>query len=254
MAAVSGLTLCMFCPSTGGHEGNVASWQRTSREHWPCVIDQTVSGEGAGYLAKVEKFRTGLGKRADIHAILHSDLTIHEPGWDKRVLAEFEDSRVGIVSFCGATRHGTDDIYRTPYDYKQLARGGFISNLSDAEAHGTRNTGTADVAVVDSFSLIVRRSFLDRCGGWPVHTYPSSHVSDYWACLMCHRLGYRIRFVGVACSHTSGGVRGDGTFDYPAWARTTRWGSDEEMHRVGHRLIAEEFKDILPVVIREDIR
>jgi len=235
------MSICI--PSTGGHEEAVELLDKHSTHpHEILVLDY----EG-GYLEKLQKGYTET--QSEIIAYFHSDCFVRESGWDDRVLSEFRDQSIGIVAFNGALRHGHPDIYKLPYDYRQLARSGFISNLSDAEAHGVRNRGEMDVAVVDSFSLIIRRELLDRAGGWPVGTYPPNHVSDYWACLMAHRLGYRVRFVGVACEHTSGGVRGNGTFDYPKWAATTNWGSDEVMHREGHRLIYEEFRDVLPVRI-----
>jgi hypothetical protein len=105
-----------------------------------------------------------------------------------------------------------------------------------------------DVAMIDSFSLIVRRSFLDEIGGWPMHC-PPSHGSDMWICMMAARYKKKIRLVGIDCSHASGGVRGDGSFDYPAWAAATQWGSDAAMHQVWHRYLYEEFKDVLPIKV-----
>ena len=66
----------------------------------------------------------------------------------------FADPEVAVASFCGALGHGTDDIYNGPYDYRQLARQDFISNMKDAERHGKRVLSPCDVAVVDSMAII----------------------------------------------------------------------------------------------------
>lgn len=179
-------------------------------------------------------------------ACLHDDLTILEHGWEYRVLHEFGDPSVAVVGFGGALAIGRDDIYKTPYHYIQLARDGFMSNLRDAETHGTRFRDACDVAVLDSFSIIVRRSFLDDIGGWPVDRYPHSHMQDVWICLKAWEAGKRVRLVGVECEHTSGG-RGP---EYAKWVETTPWGSDEAMHRESHRLVYDEFRNILPLRVR----
>jgi len=199
---------------------------------------------GVGYLQTVQNAYQGTD--ADVIGFFHNDITIHDAGWDARVLREFDDERVAVVGFGGAVAIGHPDIYKIPYDFRQLARDGFVSNLTDAEAHGTRFTGERDVAVLDSFSLIVRRSFLDRIGGWPIATYAPSHCHDIWLCLMAHKLGYRVRLVGVSCTHTSGGAGPD----YPAWAATTKWGSDDAMHKHNHLQLYRDFNGILPLRVK----
>src|SRR5206468_896112 len=111
-------------------------------------------------------FNTLIGH--DIIAYFHDDLILHSTDWLDRVLKEFEDPKVGLVGFGGATRHGQPGLYRDPYDYKQLARGNFLSNMTDAENHGRRFTGSREVVVLDGFALIIRRSMLAEFGGWPI--------------------------------------------------------------------------------------
>jgi hypothetical protein len=175
---------------------------------------------------------------AEIIAYLHDDTIICDPDWVARVLAEFEDPNVGLVGFGGATAHGTGGIYRDPYDYRQLGRHGFASNMRDAENHGERFTGSRDVAVLDGFALIVRRKVLEDAGGWPLNT-PIGYVCyDYWLSCMTRRLGSRIRLVGVACDHLGGQTfvkmgKGD---DPKHW----------QQYIDSHRYIYDEFKDVLP--------
>lgn len=297
------MKLAICCPSTGNEQDALKSWLVTSEGILPFSVDSTIEGEGAGYLQKVQKFYKR--SHAEVLAYFHSDLFIHEKDWDLRVLREFEDPNVVLVSFFGAKELGRSNIYVDHYDFRQLARGGCYSNMRGWEHHGQRCTGAMDVAMIDSFSLIVRRSFLDEIGGWPVNhecriyedleepcpccgyhclicnqrwysvgmkpgpgieqilkrdtrpaceglpvrpkEFPPSHGSDMWLCMMAARHEKKVRLVGIDCSHASGGVRGDGTFDYPAWAATTKWGSDAAMHRWWHEYLYEEFRDVLPI-------
>lgn len=235
-------SLAVVCPSMGSHEDAVTSWQDTMTKPWPIRIMAETEGEEAGFLAKCD--RGWRETDATIIGYLHSDLTIHEWGWDVRVLHEFQDERVAVVGFVGATRLGHDDLYKTRYDYRQLARGDVWSNLTDAESHGGRDGGSREVAVVDSCAVFVRREFLGRVGGWPLDRYPNtSHCSDLWICAMARRLGQSCRMVGVVSTHRSGGRGGAGT----DWLNAR--GGDMAMHREAHVRLAEDFRDVLPIRI-----
>jgi len=243
------MKLALVCPSTGGHQEAMQSWMDTASEMIPTYADVSIEGDDAGYLQKVQRAYKHL-PGADVIAYFHSDLFIHEKDWDLRVLKEFEDSNVALVSFFGAKELGRSNLYVDPYDFRQLARGGCYSNMRDWFNHGQRCTGSMDVAMIDSFSLIVRRSFLDEIGGWPdPKEFPNSHGSDMWLCMMAARHKKKVRLVGIDCSHASGGVRGDGRFDYAAWAATTKWGSDAAMHQWWHQYLYSEFKDVLPIKV-----
>lgn len=174
-------------------------------------------------------------------AYFHNDVRVDEQ-WGPRVTQEFADPSVGVVGFGGALQHGSSDIYKTPYRLQQLGRSYYLSNVDDAEVHGERFTGSCDVAVLDGFSLIVRRSLLDRTGGWPVDHF-SFHCYDYWVCCMAHRLGYKVRLVGVRCHHYGG--LSSTTQEYQKW-RNQQGTSDSGDHDKGHRYIYEEFRDVLP--------
>lgn len=242
------LTLTICCPSVGGHDEARTSWLEHATNKLDVRIDGSKHGDGAGFLMKLQRFYKMTD--SDIIGYLHSDLVIHEDGWDERVLARFKDDPdVAVVSFGGSLAHGHPDIYKIPYDYRQLARSPFLSNLRDAEVHGSRETGCRDVAVIDSFAMFVRRAFLDRVGGWPVDKLPPCHCSDYWLSLMCHRHRQRIVMVGVDSTHASGGKTQEG-FNYVEWAKQSKWGSDEAMHKAGHEWIYNEFRDVLPVEVK----
>jgi len=232
------LEIC--CPSMGGHVEALESWQQHATHAHTYTVDITTTGEAAGFLAKCQKGYEE--STADVIGYMHSDLIIHEQGWDERVLREFEAPQVAVVGFVGATRLGHIDIFRTPYDYRQLARGDVWSNLVDAEAHGRRECGSRQVAVLDSCAIFVRRSFLARVGGWPVGKLPNtSHCSDLWVCATAYRLGRQVRMVGVSCSHV-GGAKGD---------VGCRWlearGGDQRLHAKAHEQVYELWRGVLPL-------
>jgi len=235
-------SLAICCPSTGGHEGAQTTWADTMSRPHPILINDMREGEKAGFLTKCETFRYETD--AEVIGYLHSDLYTHEHGWDKRVLDQFEDERVAVVGVVGATGLAHEDLYKLPFHFTQLARYGVIGNLTDMEVHGERFTGSKDVAVVDSCAVFVRTAFINAIGGWPCTTYPnSSHCSDLWLCCMCHRLARTVRMVGISCTHRSGGKGEAGS----------RWleqhGGDSNHHQQAHRLIYEDFRDVLPIRI-----
>lgn len=180
---------------------------------------------------------------APIIAYLHSDVEIFEQGWDERVLREFDDPKVGLVGFGGGLQHGSKDIYRTPYRLTQLARGSYLSNVTDAEHHGQRFTEACDVAVLDGFCLVVRRTLLDRAGGWPVASLPF-HCYDYWAAVTAHRHDCRVRLVGVKCQHWGGATSTTPTAQ-DHWQRSLGK-TDAQIHEESHRWIYDYARGYLP--------
>lgn len=185
----------------------------------------------------MQKYQRGLEEScADLLMYVHDDVLCCEPGWQERVLNEFTDDGVGLVGFGGAVGHGSIDLYRTPYALQQLGRQDYISNVEDAEVHGSRVEGCRDVAVLDGFSLIVRREILQRAGGWPLNT-PIGYIAyDYWLSCMTRRLGYRIRMVGVRCLHLGG----------RSVVAMKQGGGPPDHHARAHEYIYREFADVLP--------
>jgi len=241
------MNMRLIFPSTGAHDEAFNSFQSRSAQDHPVSVLDCIEGPEAGFLQKLQK---GYEESSEsILAYFHTDVRCGEDDWDERVLSAFEDDTVGIVGFGGGRRLGSPDIYKIGYRLQQLARYDFTSNLRDAEKHGRRNRNEEDIAVVDSFALIIRRSLLDNSGsaGWPVDIYPAMHMSDAWACLVAKRLDYRVRMIGISCTHKSGGVKGDGRFDYGKWQQEMGE-TDQEMHTRSHRLIYDQFRDVLPVV------
>jgi GT2 family glycosyltransferase len=172
----------------------------------------------------------------DVLAFMHDDLILHDPKWSERVLREFDDPTVGLVGFGGALGHGSDDLYKTPYDYRQLGRSRYRSNTTDAELHGERFAGECDVAVLDGFALIVRREILERWGGWPLGTPVGYSLYDYSLCCEAHRQGYRIRLVGVNCWHMGGQTA----------VKLKMANGQGAAHEEAHRWVYDNYRDVLP--------
>lgn len=180
---------------------------------------------------------------ADIVAHLHDDVLFTEPAqgiWD-RVMKEFDDLSVGVVGFCGATALGDTDLYKKPYVLQQLARRNVLSNMEDAETHGKRFTGECDVATLDGFALIVRRSILQRAGGWPVSAPIGYWNYDHWISLMARRFGYRTRLIGASVLHLGG----------QTVIGLNKGGHTSEQYDDAHRYLYEEFCDVLPISVED---
>lgn len=199
----------------------------------PIFVEDGKDGMLAAYQRGFER-----AKDFDILAFIHDDVIIHHPFWYEEMLRQFEDPEVGLVGFGGATGHGDPDMYQKPYEYQQLARRSFYSNMRDAEVHGKRFAGARDVAVLDGFALIVRRELLEKVGGWPLAT-PIGYVCyDYWLSCIARRLGFRIRLVGVACDHLGGQ-----TFVKLGVGRDPKYW---DQYLTSHEYIYNEFRDVLP--------
>ena len=213
-------------------------------------IEKLVLPENVGPLGAMQAAYERLSRQEeppDIMAYVHDDTLMREKGWDERVLAEFADPAVGVVGFGGALGLGTDDIYKRPYDYRQLTRQGYRSNTDDAEQHGERFTGACNVATLDGFALIVRKTVLDKVGGWPVNDL-FFHCYDYWVTMVAQMQGFRVRLVGAQCYH-QGGQSSVTPAHQDATVRVMGK-TDAEVHIESHRFIYDLGQGVLPLRVR----
>jgi len=104
--------------------------------------------------------------------------------------------------------------------------------MRNAEEHGERFTSECDIAVADGFALFMRRSILEKAGGWPHGGAIAYQCYDYWASCIVRRQGYKLRLVGIACDHMSG--------------RTATMVHLPDTHAAAHAEIYEMFRDVLP--------
>jgi GT2 family glycosyltransferase len=183
----------------------------------------------------LESYQTATNdSTADILGFLHDDLICHEDYWDRRVLKEFDDPAVGIVGFAGALGHGAPNLYTSPYHLPNLARQDFISNMTNAEAHGRRFTGECDVAILDGLALFVRREILLRAGGWDLlATY---FMYSEWLCCEARRQGYRIRLVGCNVDHLGG--------------KSSSMVQLKDDYQEAHRYFYENNRDVMPFRVK----
>lgn len=207
----------------------VYSWNDTASQSYPEYI---VKGKPI-----LEAFQEIYENTSEpIIAYIHDDLEIYEKDWDKRVLSQFDDPQVGLVGFAGGLGHGLPQMYKEPFHIPNLIRREFMSNMRDAEKHGSRFAGERDVAVLDGLALFVRRSVLDKWGGWPVDKPISYFMYSENLCCEVRRQGLRIRLVGVDCLHLGG--KSSGTL--------LLYSYEEE-----HRQFFERNRDVMPYYVKE---
>jgi len=197
----------------------------------------------AAYQQQYELNRNG----DEFLAFVHDDVQILEP-FEERVEAEFADPKVAIVGMGGSKGIGQGDIYKIPYAIQQLARIDYMSNQTDAEIHGRRFTYTTDVAVIDGFFCAVRTSFLDEVGGFKwIMEGTRFHNWDNAICLEAWRRGYKVRMVGLSCTHHGGGT--STTAEYAQSCKD--WGTTiEEEHRAPHVWLYNRYRDLLPLRLK----
>lgn len=226
------------------------------------------NGQDGIYLGSVEAFRRGVDAAlasfpdAEIIACLHDDLQIHDPDWAARVVEYFaENPAMGLAGFGGAIALGDADLYQKEYAPRSLARKGFRSNLTDAEAHGIRRLYAERVACLDGFSQIGRRDFwrglyytggdaTPAVGPWEVlrdlgmvhHFYDSA-----LGCLAA-RAGWETWYLPIPCVHY-GGRTAVGDRGYQQWALAQPQGGDHGFWREAHRIGYEAFRDVLPLSV-----
>lgn len=152
---------------------------------------------------------------SEIVAFFHSDLIVSEKGFDEAILLNFKDHpRLGLMGFVGSTEidpaggrgGGTTSNFQgnryfkglmNTYDDKDQA---WVGSL--AEAHGKRNAGYTNAAVVDGCAMIVRRSAWEKIGFRT--NFPPHHFYDKLVSTQMLEAGYQVGVLGIACDHLGG--------------------------------------------------
>jgi GT2 family glycosyltransferase len=190
---------------------------------------------------------------ADILAFVHDDVKVHaDSAWMNSMLEEFFKSnpKCGMVGFGGATGLGTPDLYKRPYKLEQLARIRFMSNMTDAEAHGKRVTVPHQVAVLDGFCQIIRREAYEDVGGWQavLDLGIQFHMYDAAMALLLAEKEWEVWMLPIPCTHHGG--RTSCSPEYDAWLRSQGIDGDSEVHQKAHKIIYNRFRKILPLKVR----
>lgn len=179
----------------------------------------------------------------DVIIYVHDDVTIHDPLWLKKVMSLFDNPSCVAVGLGGALSLGRRDLYRKPYDIWAMARGGYASNQTDWQVHGTHETKDRRVAVLDAFFMAVRCDWLRRKGGWPV-AHLTHHCLDLWLACEVARDQKEIWMTGVDCTHWGGGSSVTDSYAKASWLQG---GTMELDHQIPHRWLYETYRDVLPI-------
>lgn len=146
--------------------------------------------------------------KTDIIGFIHSDLFIHESGWDNLVIDAFQSNpEYGLMGFIGSTEidnfggrgSGTcsgfaGKMVKGPNGQEWIG--------SPAEAHGRKVGWEPYGSVVDGCVMIFKRSVLESLeylDGFPLH-----HFYDRIMSVQVIEAGYKIGILGVECDHISG--------------------------------------------------
>lgn len=138
----------------------------------------------------------------DVIAYLHSDLFVHEMGYDKRILEAFQqDEKLGLVGFVGSDEWGRNGGRGggTMSNFRGETVGGFIG--SPASAHGREVHDLRAALQVDGCVMIMSRQAMKQVAffDWPPH-----HFYDRILSLRMLKANLHVAVLGIACDHISG--------------------------------------------------
>jgi hypothetical protein len=215
---------------------DLVSWSGLAFEQITTAIRYNTTEDNLGVVGSYEWLYRGTHQ--EVLLFLHDDVACREQDWDARVLAAFEDPEVGVCGFGGAKRHGDPSLYKVPYKLQHLGRSGYLSNVDDAEVHGTRFTGETDVAVLDGFALAIRRELLDKSNMWGfIKPHADFFCYDYAVSAISRRYGYRTRLIGLRCHHRGGQT---------SVLNDVKDITSQEAYDKAHAWYYSEFRDVMP--------
>lgn len=184
---------------------------------------------------------------ADILIYLHADVTIHDPEWLTRIMRLFENPDCVVAGLGGATSLGRPALYKKPWNIWNLARGGYASNQTDWQVHGSHEAGDRQVAVLDAFCMAVRTEWLRNRGGWPVK-HLTFHCLDLWLACEAMRDDKSTFITGASVTHHGGGTSVTDKYAQASWLQGDSLQSD---HQTPHRWLFENYRDCLPIVVSQ---
>lgn len=198
--------------------------------------------------------------RGDIVLFLHSDLMIEEDGYDTRILAAFEEHKLlGLLGFVGSNEidvhggrgAGTTSNFQGSSYFSGILNEGMTWQGSRAEAHGTRDTGFTNAAVVDGCAMAVRRTAWERIGYRT--DFPPHHFYDRLISTQMLEARYRVGVLGIACDHISGQTVSKETrygdmakewcTQHGIWQMRADEPWDQVLYQVAERVWLREYRD-----------
>jgi hypothetical protein len=201
---------------------------------------------------------------SSIFMFLHDDTTILERAWDEHVIDFFTSHpRCGLAGFGGGVGFATDDIYRTAYDHRQLARLDFVSNMRDAHHHGRRVTEACRVAALDGFALVTTRDFYEHAGQRSERAFQKNqvwnawesclidgipyHMYDAWISCRATELGYETWMIPVSCHHEGGQTSVKREDQYAKVVERLGYRDPQHLYDAAHLRIYSRFAGVLPI-------
>jgi hypothetical protein len=219
------------------------SWATLAAYRYPTFV---IKGEYGVVPAFAEGVRLAFQNGAQAVLALHDDVLIEEADWDLKVLHAL-DSGYTFGGFGGALTLGAEDIYRTDYNPMQLARGGFVSNMREAEAHGRRSTFPQECVCFDGFSQLGTKAWFGRAWEELEKLGFVHHFYDGGLGCLAKRYGAQPGvLVPVKCHHFGGRTAVANT-DYHQWAKEQVVGGDQGFWEDSHRIGYEAFRNELPL-------
>lgn len=204
----------------------------------------------------------GLLEVTEYTAFLHCDLVVREEGWDRRVLAAFQDHGLDLLGFVGSNE--IDELGGRGGGTALNYLGGLyegIGQASTAERHGRRMKDLMPAAVLDHCVLIFRTATLLTLTPQEGHYAPEHFYDRILSCEALER-GGRIAVLGISCDHFGGGI---GPGNAKADRLRRRWLDAEQIpydpartdlavYQESERRFLKRFRDtgLIPLRVRPD--
>lgn len=198
------------------------------------------------------------GPQADLVAVFHSDLFVHERGFDRRITDTFACyPQLGLLGFVGSAEidneggRGLGTV--SNFQGRTVTNNGHAWTGSPAEAHGRRSSGLERAAVVDGCAMVFRRPVLETIPLCPA--FPPHHFYDRLLSCQVIERGHLVAVLGVACDHISGQTASAASYRDLArrWCRE-HLGSDditnldEEIYLQAESRWLREYRDMKGIV------
>jgi len=191
----------------------------------------------------VQTFKQGYeAADGDLICFIHSDVLLHEIGWDTRIAATFSgNDRLGLAGLFGAKilhPNGGRELCMSNMLGKEWGKCG--CHQQSALHHGMLEQGVRPVSMFDGVGLFFRREALrqlveetDFCADWraPHHFY-----DRIVGCKIAIDLGWHMAVIGIGFDHWSGAT-GNASNIYAETSR--KW-----LEKNGHAIIEGQPMDL----------
>lgn len=168
---------------------------------------------------------------ADILAFFHSDLLIHEGGWDAKIIQAFEsDPRLGLLGVVGGSVAASNG-----------GRANVLCSFRNGHAHGQQTPpGVHPAVLLDGCCMIFRREAMNAI---PDDGFPAHHFHDKdWSVQMIMN-GYRVGVIQLDCEHLGGR-----TSCQPECQESfKKWGGEQAIYEASERRYLQKWGAMLPI-------